>query len=76
MSIQKTKEEWFDDLKWFGKKYHIAGNKKEFEMWWYIAQIGDLAMILRVLLYGKLQTPDIYEMIKIYGPQKTLKRLW
>lgn len=74
--IQKTKEEWFDDLKWFGKRYHIAGNKKEFEMWWYIAQIGDLAMILRVLLYGKLQTPDIYEMIKIYGLQKTLKRLW
>lgn len=73
--IIRNKEERFEDLKEFGKQFKIATNNAEFKEGWYIAKIWDLAMILRVALYGSSNTPDIYEMIKIYGKQKTCDRL-
>lgn len=69
------KEERFEDLKKFGKQYKIAWSNWEFKEWWYIGKIGDLAMLLRIHLYGSANTPDIYEMMKALGKEEVTKRL-
>lgn len=74
-NTNKTQEQWFDDLKQFGKQFGIAANNAEFKEWWYIARVGDLAMIFRVALYGSTNTPDIYKMIIALGKDTVLKRL-
>lgn len=73
--ISKTKEERFDELKEIGKWFGFASTGAEFKEGGYIWKIGDLAMILRVYLYGKTNTPDIYEMIKNMWKDRVLKRL-
>lgn len=70
-----SKEERREETKKIWIKHGFAGNKKEFEQWWFIGMISDIAMMLRVLLYGKQQTPDLYNMITILGKQETIKRL-
>lgn len=74
-NTNKTQEEWFEDLKQFGKPFGVAANNAEFKEWWYIAKVGDLAMIFRIALYGSANTPDIYKMIITLGKDKVLKRL-
>lgn len=73
--LLRSKEEWFEDLKQFGKQFGVAANNAEFKEGGYIAKIGDLAMILRVSLYGSTNTPDIYEMIRVMWKDKVLSRL-
>lgn len=73
--IAKTKEERFEDLKTIWKDHWFATNNAEFKEGGYIWRVGDLAMILRVLLYGSTNTPDIYEMIKVMWKDRVLKRL-
>lgn len=70
-----TKEERFEDLKQFGKQFGIAPSNGEFKEGGYIGKIGDLAMLLRIHLYGTANTPDIYEMIRVMGKQTVSERL-
>lgn len=74
-TLQVSKEERREFTKEFSKEQWFALNKKEFIEWTHIWLISDFAMILRIYLYGKTQTPDIYSMISIYGKQKTSNRL-
>lgn len=69
------KEERRELTKTFAANKWFAVNKKEYIEWTHLWLISDFAMILRVLLYGKQQTPDIYTMITIYGKEKTSARL-
>lgn len=73
--ISKSKEEWFEDLKEIGKEFGFAPSNAEFKEWWWIWKTGDVAMILRVLLYGRTNTPDIYEMIRVMWKDRVLDRL-
>ena len=41
----------------------------------YKGSVADVAKILRVLVTGREQTPDLYAIMKILGKDKTLQRL-
>jgi glutamyl-tRNA synthetase len=73
--LQISKEERRESTKSFASEHWFASNKKEFIEWTHAWLVSDFAMILRVYLYGKTQTPDIYNMITIYGKEKTSSRL-
>lgn len=68
---------------WFGKIKQVAGNNGfATDMKAYKANpadykgsVADVAKILRVLVTGREQTPDLYAIMKILGKDKTLQRL-
>ena len=68
---------------WFGKIKQVAGeNGFATDMKAYKANpsdykgsVADVAKILRVLVTGREQTPDLYAIMKILGKDKTLQRL-
>ena len=68
---------------WFGKIKQVAGNNGfATDMKAYKANpadykgsVADVAKILRVLVTGREQTPDLYAIMKILGRDKTLQRL-
>jgi glutamyl-tRNA synthetase len=72
-----TKEEWFADLKAFAEENGFAGDMKEFKAnpEKYQGTVGDIAMILRVALTHRTQAPDLYEMIKVFGDERFVKRI-
>lgn len=74
-TISITKEQWFEDLKWFATKHNIALTNWQFKEWWYIAKIGDLAALLRVWLYSSITSPDLYSMIWVLGKDRVIARL-
>ena len=78
-----TTDENDDKDIWFGKIKQVAGeNGFATDMKAYKANpsdykgsVADVAKILRVLVTGREQTPDLYAIMKILGKDKTLQRL-
>jgi glutamyl-tRNA synthetase len=68
-------EEWFADLKEFGQEYGFAINNAQFKEWGYIGKVGNLAMLVRLALTGSIQTPDLWSMMQIMGPERVRERL-
>jgi len=71
-----SKEEWFEDLKVFGEENGYTFDRKAFKenSEHYKGAVGDLAMILRIALSGRKQTPDLFEMMKVMGRERVEKR--
>ncbi len=71
-----SKEEWFEDLKVFGEENGYTFDRKAFKEnpEHYKGTVGDLAMILRIALSGRKQTPDLFEMMKVMGRERVEKR--
>ncbi len=72
-----------DQETWFAKMTQIAEDlgfapktklyKKNPEL--YKGHIGDVSMVLRVAVTGRRNSPDLYEIMKILGKDKTVERL-
>lgn len=77
MTFPSTKEDWFADLKRYAVEKNYATDMKEFKNSpeKFKGSIGDIAMVLRIALTGRKQTPDLYEMIKVMGIEKVIQRL-
>lgn len=72
-----NREEWFEHLKSFSQSLGYSENvktyKKNPEL--YKGHVGDVAMVLRVALAKKTNTPDLYEVIKVMGRLRLEERL-
>lgn len=68
-SVEDTKEEWFNKIKELGAKYGFAKEVKEYKKnpENYIGHCGDVCTLIRVALTGRTQTPDLYEILKLFG---------
>jgi len=72
-----------DKETWLGKMHRIctdlgyAGNMKDYKISPenYKGHLGDVAMIIRLALSGRTQTPDLYEMLQAMGEQRVRDRL-
>ena len=56
--------DWFAQLKEYGQTHGYAVNNKQFKEGGYKGKVGDLAMLLRLVLCGSKQTPDLYSVMK------------
>lgn len=76
-SLPATKEEWFADLKVFASECGFTGDMKEYKAnpEKFKGTVGDVAMMLRVAVTGRMQTPDLFEMIVVMGLERFNKRL-
>ncbi|PKL72649.1 glutamate--tRNA ligase [Candidatus Kuenenbacteria bacterium HGW-Kuenenbacteria-1] len=72
-----NKDEWFLKLKKMAKSLGYADNIKSYKEQTdqYKGHIGDVAMILRVLLTKRKQTPDLFQMIQCMGTARLNSRL-
>ncbi len=70
------KETWFNKIKELSSKLGYASEVKEYKNnpENYKGHVGDISMVLRVALTTKSMTPDLYEIMKIIGKDRIIKR--
>ena len=69
--------EWFSKIKNIGMKNGFCVDYKEYEKepGKYKGKIGDVAMVIRVAITGKKQTPDLYQVIQVMGENRIRERI-
>jgi glutamyl-tRNA synthetase len=72
-----TKDIWLEKMREICTKLGYAGNMKDYKTTPenYKGHLGDVAMIIRIALSGRTQTPDLYEMLQAMGEQRVRERL-
>ena len=67
---------WFNNIKELTGELGYAKEVKEFKANpdKYKAHVGDVSTVLRVALTGRTNTPDMYEIMQIFGKERIAKR--
>ena len=70
------KQMWFDKIKELSGELGYAKEVKEFKenLGKYTAHVGDVSTVLRVALTSRVNTPDMYEIMKILGKKRIEER--
>ena len=70
------KETWFNNIKLMCDELGYASNMKEYKKNpdAFKGNVADVSTVLRVALTSKAQTPDLYEIMKLFGKDRILKR--
>lgn len=76
-SVNDSSEEWLAKIKNLAVNLGLAPDIKTFkkEPGKYKGHVGEVAKIIRFLLTGRTQTPDLYQIIKVLGAEECKKRL-
>jgi glutamyl-tRNA synthetase len=71
------KQAWFDNIKELAGELGYAKEVKEFKANpdKYKAHVGDVSTVLRVALTSRTNTPDMYEIMQVFGKERIAKRL-
>ncbi|MDX9779317.1 MAG: glutamate--tRNA ligase family protein [Patescibacteria group bacterium] len=75
--IDDNAEVWFEKLKTVALKYQIASSVKDYKNnpEQYKGQIGSIAQVMRLLLTGRTQSPNLCEVMRVLGPERSFNRL-
>ncbi|MFA5720018.1 MAG: glutamate--tRNA ligase family protein [Acholeplasmataceae bacterium] len=75
--IDDNAEVWFEKLKTVALKYQIASSVKDYKNnpEQYKGQIGSIAQVMRLLLTGRTQSPNLCEVMRVLGPERSVNRL-
>ena len=75
--INDDKQTWFDKIKDLAEEVGFAREVKEYkaepEKW--PGHVGDISTVIRVTLTGRQNTPDLYEIMQVLGPDEVKRRL-
>ncbi|MBP5342955.1 glutamate--tRNA ligase [bacterium] len=76
LGLDLTEEEWFNNLKSVMKPLGFAANKKEMkeDPEFYKGTIGDASEMIRIVLAGRKNSPNLYYVEKILGKDKIINR--
>ena len=68
---------WFEKVKEISEKYGYTGDMKAYRQSpeSYKGSVGDTSGALRVALTGRTNSPDLYEIMKIMGKERSLGRI-
>lgn len=71
-----NKEEWFNGVKQLADELGYASNTKDYKKNPdnYKGNVADVATVLRVALTSKSQTPDLYEIMHLFGSERINNR--
>ncbi|MFD2445480.1 glutamate--tRNA ligase [Bacillus sp. CGMCC 1.16607] len=75
--FNNEKEAWFDEIKELAGELGFAKEMKQYKANpnHYKGHVGDVAMIIRVVLTNRTNTPDLFEMMKVMGEKRVLTRM-
>ena len=70
------KDMWFNNIKSMCDELGYASNMKEYKKNpdAFKGNVADVSTVLRVALTSKSQTPDLYEIMRLFGKDRILKR--
>ena len=70
------KDIWFEKIKQLSAEFGYAKEVKEFKENpdKYKGHVGDISTLLRVMVTSQSMTPDLYEIMKLLGKDRMLKR--
>ncbi len=71
------KETWFNKIKMLTEKLGYAANMKDYRKnpENYKGSVADISTVIRVMVTSRSMTPDLYEILKLLGPERIKKRL-
>ena len=74
---EDDKETWFNKIKQLCDKLNYASNMKDYKENpdQYKGNVADISTVIRVALTTKCMTPDLYEIMKLLGKERILKRI-
>ncbi len=74
---EDDEQSWFEKLKDLSEELGYAREVKDYKESpeKYKGHVGDISMVLRVALTTKAQTPNLYQIIKLFGKERLEKRL-
>ena len=77
LDLDCTNEEWFNKVKEFAISNGFAGSPKEYKKNPEESKghVGDICEALRVMVTGRLKSPDLFSIMKILGKENVLKRI-
>ena len=75
-SDNDSKDEWFDKIKSLATELGYAANMKEYKKNPdnFKGNVADIATVLRVALTSKKNTPDLYEIMQLFGRDRIMAR--
>lgn len=71
------KETWFNKVKELCDELGYASNIKEYKQNpdAFKGNVADISTVIRVALFSKSNTPDLYELMKLLGKERIMKRV-
>lgn len=74
---EDDEQTWFERLKDLSEELGYAREVKDYKenSEKYKGHVGDISMVLRVAVTTKNQTPNLYQIIKLFGKDRLVKRL-
>ena len=77
LDLDVDNETWFNNIKDFASKNGYASSPKDYKKDpdSYKGHVGDICEAIRVMITGRLKSPDLFSIMKILGKEKILKRI-
>lgn len=77
IDLEDDREAWFGKVKDIAEAHGFAKEMKLFKKnpSAYAGHVGDVAAVIRAVLTGKLQSPDLFDMMRVMGESRVRERL-
>ena len=77
LELDCDNETWFNTVREFAIKNGYASSPKEYKAApdSFKGHVGDICEAIRVMITGRLKSPDLYSIMKILGKDRILKRI-
>ena len=77
LNLDVDNEEWFNTVKEFATNNGYAASPKDYKKDpdSYKGHVGDICEAIRVMITGRLKSPDLFSIMKILGKERILKRI-
>ena len=77
LKLDTDNETWFNTVREFASKNGYAASPKDYKKApeEYKGHVGDICEAIRVMITGRLKSPDLFSIMKILGKERILKRI-
>ena len=77
LDLNTDNETWFNGMKEFASKNGYAASPKDYKNNpdSYKGHVGDICEAIRVMITGRLKSPDLFSIMKILGKERILTRI-
>jgi len=77
LDLDMNNEDWFNSIKEYASNNGYAASPKDYKNNPdnYKGHVGDICEAIRVMITGRLKSPDLFSIMKILGKDRILKRI-
>ena len=77
LDLDTNNEEWFSKVKEFASNNNYASSPKDYKNnpENYKGHVGDICEAIRVMITGRLKSPDLFSIMKILGKDRIIERI-